>query len=126
MMGAIFTKLGRAPAMMSITGRLRGPSRAGLDGHAAHFEDLLHGHRRRQAVPHRVDVRRSTGLLSLVLAPEPHRLEMWPAEAPQAPDVAQLHHPSLRERLHPRLLEPRAAAGANAHCTERALGDAEQ
>jgi len=68
MMGAIFMKFGRAPAMRSITSALTGASRQ-LNRDPTHFKQLFNCNRRRMAVADGFDERGCAGALSLVLSP---------------------------------------------------------
>src|ERR1043165_336074 len=98
MIGAIFMKFGRAPAMRSIsTGR--GSGAAEGDGGAADFDDLIERNGRRQTVPHRAEKLGRARRLTLVLPPQPHAGEAGPRKSAEQTEVVELQHPSAGEHL---------------------------
>src|SRR5512134_3371323 len=108
MTGAIFMKLGRAPAMMSMDGILTSRLRGDFDGDAAHLKHLVERDGL-LATRHGMEERRGARPLPLVLAPELGALESRPTEADQLPEVVQLQDTPLGEDLQT-LLGKRLAA----------------
>jgi len=89
------------------------------------FNDLIKANRGRATLLDCLNKSCYAALLSLILAQQPHFLELRPAEAAQYPEVFKLQNSALAKNLQPLLRKTLTPVGEVVHSTDGTIAEAE-